>query len=231
MMIITTGDELAWVARLLAAAVAGAVIGLEREIHSHPAGMRTHLMVSMGAAAFMIISMHGFADVVGDEGVSLDPSRVAAQVVSGIGFIGGGAILKYGVSIRGLTTAGSLWATAAVGMAFGSGLLVLGAAAAAIILFSLWPLNVILERLRRERLEESRVRLGMTRLETLDSVYGTMRAEHVGIESIHSQRLGKGRYEVELKLQLPPRLRLPDIELRLSSLDDVEVLESSEAMY
>jgi putative Mg2+ transporter-C (MgtC) family protein len=231
MMTITVGDELVWVLRLVAAAVAGAVIGLERELHSHPAGMRTHLLVSVGAAAFMVLSMHGFADVVGEEGVNLDPSRVAAQVVSGIGFIGGGAILKYGVSIRGLTTAGSLWATAAVGMAFGSGLLILGTAAAAIILFSLWPLHAILARVHRERLEESRIRLGMTRLETLGAVYDALRGEHVAISNIHSQRLGKGRYEVELKLQLPQRLRLPDIGLRLASLDDVEVLESSEASY
>lgn len=230
-MTITTGDELAWTLRLVAAATAGAIIGLERELHSHPAGMRTHLLVSVGAAAFTILSMHGFADVVGDPGVNLDPSRVAAQIVSGIGFIGGGAILKYGVSIRGLTTAGSLWATAAVGMAFGSGLLILGAAAAAIILFSLWPLHAILERVHRERLEESRVRLAMTRLETLGSVYDTMRGEHVAIASIHSHRVSKARYEVELRLQLPQRLRLPDVELRLSSLDDVEVLESSEAPY
>jgi putative Mg2+ transporter-C (MgtC) family protein len=230
-MTITSGDELVWVLRLVAAAVAGAVIGLERELHAHPAGMRTHLLVSVGAAAFMILSMHGFADVVGDPGVSLDPSRVAAQVVSGIGFIGGGAILKYGVSIRGLTTAGSLWATAAVGMAFGSGLLILASCAAAIILFSLWPLHAILSRVHRERLEESRIRLGMTRLETLGAVYDALRGEHVAIANIHSQRLGKGRYEVELKLQLPQRLRLPDIGMRLASLDDVEVLESSEAAY
>lgn len=224
-------NELAWVVRLLLAATAGAVIGFERELHSHPAGMRTHLLVALGAAAFTILSMHGFADVVGDEGVILDPSRVAAQIVSGIGFIGGGAILKYGVTIRGLTTAGSLWATAAVGMAFGSGLLLLGTAAAAIILFSLWPLRAILDRVHRERQEEAQLRLGLTRLETLGAVYDTLRGEHVAIASIHSQRIGKGRYEVELRLQLPQQLRLPDVELRLASLEDVELLESSEAVY
>lgn len=230
-MTITSGDELVWVLRLVAAALAGAVIGLERELHSHPAGMRTHLLVSVGASAFMILSMHGFADVVGEEGITLDPSRVAAQVVSGIGFIGGGAILKYGVSIRGLTTAGSLWATAAVGMAFGSGLLILATAGAIIILFSLWPLRVILDRVHPEHQGLSRIRLSMTRLETLGAVYDSMRGDHVIIAGIHSQRLGKGRYEVELRIQLPPRLRLQDVELQLSSLDDVELLESAEAAY
>lgn len=223
--------ELAWVLRLVLAAVAGAAIGMEREWHSHPAGMRTHLLVSLGSAAFMIISMHGFSDVLGQDGVSEDPSRVAAQVVSGIGFIGGGAILKYGVSIRGLTTAGSLWATAAVGMSFGSGMLILGTAIAAIILFTLGPMRMVIGRMHRERLEESNVRLGITRLETLGAVYDAMRGEHVSIASLNSQRIGKGRYEVELRLQLPTRLRSSDVELRLASLDDVEVLESSEAQY
>jgi putative Mg2+ transporter-C (MgtC) family protein len=179
----------------------------------------------------MIISMHGFADVAGQPGVNEDPSRVAAQVVAGIGFIGGGAILKYGVSIRGLTTAGSLWATAAVGMAFGAGMLLLGTAIAAIILFSLGPLRMVIERLHSDRLEESRVKLGITRLETLGAVYDALRGEHVSILSLNSQRLGKARYEVELRLQLPTRLRLSDIEMRLASLEDVEVLESSEASY
>ncbi len=230
-MTLLPGDELVWVLRLVAAAVAGAAIGAEREWHAHPAGMRTHLLVSLGSAAFMIISMHGFADVAGQPGVNEDPSRVAAQVVAGIGFIGGGAILKYGVSIRGLTTAGSLWATAAVGMAFGAGMLLLGTAIAAIILFTLGPLRMVIDRLHSERLEESRVKLGITRLETLGAVYDALRGEHVSILSLNSQRLGKARYEVELRLQLPTRLRLSDIELRLASIDDVEVLESSEASY
>lgn len=224
-------NELVWVLRLFLAAIAGAAIGMEREWHSHPAGMRTHLLVSLGSAAFMIISMHGFGDVLGDEGVSEDPSRVAAQVVSGIGFIGGGAILKYGVSIRGLTTAGSLWATAAVGMAFGSGMLILGTAIAAIILITLGPLRMLIDRMHRDRIEETNVRLGITRLETLGAVYDTMRGEHVTIASLNSQRIGKGRYEVELRLQLPTRLRPSDIEMRLASLDDVEVLETSDSAY
>jgi uncharacterized membrane protein YhiD involved in acid resistance len=118
-----------------------------------------------------------------------------------------------------------------VGFAFGSGLLILGTAAAAIILFSLWPLHAILDRVHRERLEESRVRLAMTRLATLGAVYDVLRGEHVALVNLSTQRLGKGRYEADLRLQLPQRLRLPDIELRLASLDDVEVLETAETAY
>src|SRR5436309_12025699 len=92
--------------RLLVAAILGAAIGLEREIHEHPAGMRTHLLVALGSAIFTVLSIYGFEGV-GRANVSptVDPTRIAAQVVSGIGFLGAGAILKYGTSIRGLTTA------------------------------------------------------------------------------------------------------------------------------
>ena len=106
--------ELSVIVRLLVASVFGALVGLEREIHEHPAGMRTHLLVSLGSAGFTVLSIDVF-------GVDGDPGRVAAQVVTGVGFLGAGAILKEGATIRGLTTAASLWAVAAVGMAAGAG--------------------------------------------------------------------------------------------------------------
>ena len=107
--------------RLLLSAVLGAVIGYEREIHDHPAGMRTHLLVSLGSAAFTVISIYGFTNTGIANEAPTDPSRVAAQIVTGIGFLGAGAIIKYGTSVRGLTTAASLWVTAAVGMSVGAG--------------------------------------------------------------------------------------------------------------
>src|SRR5687768_14127131 len=104
--------------RMLVAAALGAAIGLEREIHEHPAGMRTHLLVALGSAIFTELSIYAFGGSPAPNGsLPTDTSRVAAQVVSGIGFLGAGAILKYGTSIRGLTTAASLWAAAAIGMA------------------------------------------------------------------------------------------------------------------
>ena len=106
-------DALVVVLQILAAGVAGVVIGLEREIRGHPAGMRTHALIAVGAASFTAIGANGFA--------TGDPARVAAQVVTGIGFVGAGAILREGLTVRGLTTAASLWATAAVGMAFAVG--------------------------------------------------------------------------------------------------------------
>ncbi len=104
--------------RLCIAALLGGILGFERERHGRPAGLRTHLLVSLGAAAFMILS-----PLVASMGKGLpgDPGRIAAQIVSGIGFLGAGAIVKEGVSIRGLTTAASLWIAAAIGMTAGAG--------------------------------------------------------------------------------------------------------------
>jgi putative Mg2+ transporter-C (MgtC) family protein len=103
--------ELELAARLAVGLVLGAVIGFERELHRQPAGFRTHSLVALGSALFTIISAYGFA------GSSVDPTRIAAQIVSGIGFIGAGTILQHRGNIRGLTTAASLWSVAAIGMA------------------------------------------------------------------------------------------------------------------
>lgn len=141
--------QLDLVIRLLVAAVVGALVGLEREIHGHPAGMRTHLLVALGSALFTVLSAHGFG--AGGPGAPVDPTRIAAQIVTGIGFLGAGAIVKEGATIKGLTTAASLWATAALGMAVGAGAHLLGAVATAIVLFSLWPLHWVEDRVVRSR--------------------------------------------------------------------------------
>jgi putative Mg2+ transporter-C (MgtC) family protein len=106
----------------LLALVLSALIGIEREVRAKSAGLRTHTLVGMGAAVFMIVSKYGFGDLIGVSGVSIDPSRIAAQVVSGIGFIGGGLIFVRRDIVRGLTTAATVWVAAAVGMAAGAGL-------------------------------------------------------------------------------------------------------------
>nr|BFE59039.1 MgtC/SapB family protein [Dactylosporangium thailandense] len=127
-----------------------AIIGLEREIRQKSAGLRTHTLVGFAAALIMQVSKYGFADVVGDH-VVLDPSRIAAQIVSGIGFIGGGLIFVRRDAVRGLTTAAVIWLTAAVGMAAGAGLWVLAIAVTAghlLVLLAFTPLAALLPRSR-----------------------------------------------------------------------------------
>ncbi|MFP6561104.1 MgtC/SapB family protein [Paraburkholderia sp. B3] len=121
------------ISRLVLAAALGSVIGFERERLSWAAGLRTHMLVSVGSALIMIVSAFGFADALKTDHVVLDPSRMAAQVVSGIGFLGAGSILLRGEIVRGLTTAASLWSVAAIGLAVGGGLYT-GAIAATIII-------------------------------------------------------------------------------------------------
>ena len=122
--------------RMLLASVLGGVIGLERDMHGRAAGLRTHLLVSLGAAAYTILSLSISKSTLAS-GFPADPARIAAQVVSGIGFLGAGVIIKEGVNIRGLTTAASLWSVAAIGMASGSGYYEIAIFATGIALISL----------------------------------------------------------------------------------------------
>jgi putative Mg2+ transporter-C (MgtC) family protein len=211
-------------ARMLIAAVLGAAIGLEREIHEHPAGMRTHLLVALGSAIFTELSIYGFA---GTTTAPIDPSRVAAQIVSGIGFLGAGAILKYGTSIRGLTTAASLWTAAAIGMAAGAGEWLIAAVGTSIVIFSLWPLNRLVERMHKPGTRALRLRLEVGRLEALGDMSRLLADRRVEIAGINSQRMGKARYEVELDLRMPPAARPQDILGAITAIPDVELLESS----
>jgi putative Mg2+ transporter-C (MgtC) family protein len=114
--------------RLTAGLLLGAIIGFERELHRQPAGFRTHSLVALGAALFTVVSAYGFS------GSLVDPTRIAAQIVSGIGFIGAGTILQYRGHIRGLTTAASLWSVAAIGTAAGAGLYVVAVVGTVLIL-------------------------------------------------------------------------------------------------
>jgi putative Mg2+ transporter-C (MgtC) family protein len=141
-------DNLDVILRLIVAGGLGGLIGLERDVHGRAAGLRTHLLVCMGAALFMIMSIV-VAKMWGPEFVS-DPGRIAAQIVTGIGFLGAGAILKEGFSVRGLTTASSLWIVAAVGMASGAGCYGIAGVTAVLALISLSVLRRIERHYRKD---------------------------------------------------------------------------------
>ncbi len=136
--------------RLLLGAALGGAVGLEREHSGQRAGLRTHLLVGLGACTFTEASAFGFGYLAAHPPLTtLDPSRIAAQVVSGIGFLGAGAILRYGINVRGLTTAASLWVVAALGLASGLGLYVEGVVACGITLLALVGLRPLRTRLQR----------------------------------------------------------------------------------
>ena len=140
---LTLETQLDLALRLAAGLVLGAIIGFERELHRQPAGFRTHSLVSLGAALFTVVSAYGFT------GDLVDPTRIAAQIVSGIGFIGAGTILQHRGHIRGLTTAASLWSVAAIGTAAGAGLYVVAGVGTVLILVILSILDRVEEFARR----------------------------------------------------------------------------------
>lgn len=143
-------NEIEIVIRLVAASVLGGLIGLEREVNNRPAGLRTHVLVSAGAALVMLISMYGFNGL-GENGNGGEPARLAAQVVSGIGFLGAGTILRQGNSIHGLTTAASLWVSGCIGLAIGNGYYLGGLVTSAIVLFSLMTLGILEKKAFRKK--------------------------------------------------------------------------------
>jgi putative Mg2+ transporter-C (MgtC) family protein len=140
------GPELALdeaVLRLLLVLVLAGAVGAERELRDQDAGLRTHMLVGMGAALFVMAGNFAWSELVfgSESGIVLDPSRVVAYVVTGVGFLGAGAILKGNGSVRGLTTAASLWVVAAVGVVVGAGEYALGVAATLVLILSLWPVR------------------------------------------------------------------------------------------
>lgn len=177
--------------RLVLAMVFGAAIGLERERKNWTAGMRTHMMVCVGSALMMMVSAHGFNEVLGDN-IELDPSRVAAQVVSGIGFIGAGTILflKQGV-VRGLTTAAGLWTVAGIGLATGGGMYFAAIATTVLALFILWIIQPLEDKFA-QRFKKKTLRITTVSeeksLEVLNRVFD---ADEVNIASCTLDKAGK----------------------------------------
>jgi putative Mg2+ transporter-C (MgtC) family protein len=160
------GPEIAlWegVVRLLVVAVLAGVVGIERELRDQDAGLRTHMLVGIGATLFVLAANFAWSEIAfgNAAGIVLDPSRVVAYVVTGIGFLGAGAIIKHGLGVKGLTTAASLWVVAAVGVTVGAGEYALGVVAAVLVVASLWPVRRLAHAvgLRRDRTHRLRLEL------------------------------------------------------------------------
>jgi putative Mg2+ transporter-C (MgtC) family protein len=155
------GEPAQSIVRLLVAAVLGSIIGIEREHHGRSAGFRTLLLVGIGSALAMVVSLH-FATVFGNtpqQAIKVDPARVAYGVMMGVGFLGAGAIIRFGASIRGMTTAASIWCTSAVGLACGFGMFYVAGAATAVILFALLVLSRLEQHLPSKWYKAVRVTL------------------------------------------------------------------------
>jgi putative Mg2+ transporter-C (MgtC) family protein len=185
--------ELHWaeaLLRLVLAGILGGAIGTEREIREREAGLRTHMLVAIGAALFTIVSAYGWSDFNFSQrsGITYDPTRIAAQIVTGIGFLGAGAIIRHGLSVRGLTTAASLWVVAAIGIAAGAGYYSAAVVTTIVVLVSLWPLRIVAHRFFE------RIRPGELRLEV---ELQPSESPSVLLESLESRGVAVRAFEVE----------------------------------
>ncbi|MTI94464.1 MAG: MgtC/SapB family protein [Firmicutes bacterium] len=207
------------VIRLLFSVMLGSVIGLEREINNHPAGFRTHVLVCVGASLFTLLSITAFDNS--------DSARVAAQIVSGIGFLGAGTIMREGTSIRGLTTAASLWAVAGVGMAVGSGQYIAALLTAALIVVVLWLFNNLeLRLLQRQYFYLSLVISDEPgQLARVSAALGEM---GVSIKSIQIAQKAEERAQLDIGIKIPAPLNIQDMINRLTEIEGVFTIKFEE---
>mgnify|MGYP003439761680 FL=1 len=199
--------DLSWaevVLRIVLAAGLGGAIGLERELREREAGLRTHMLVSVGAALFTMVSAYAWTDwrFSNEEGLVFDPTRIAAQVVTGIGFLGAGAIIRQGLSVRGLTTAATLWVVAAIGMAAGVGYYWAALVTTALVLLSLWPLRILAYRLAaRMRPEEGRLAVVLPAGTSAVSVLEAVENAGADVSSLEFEEEGDSR-RVDVRVRL-----------------------------
>jgi putative Mg2+ transporter-C (MgtC) family protein len=214
------------IGRVLLAAALGGVIGFEREFRDQPAGFRTHMLVSLGAALFTMAGAYGVASFVGGGGVSFDPTRIAAQVVTGIGFLGAGAILSHGLTVRGLTTAAALWVTAAVGVAVGlgyySGALVTSFVTV-VALVLLKPVETaVVDKMRRGR-RQCLIKLGPElHIADLLSIFD---AYHYRIIAMGIDPVSESERQLSATVAVPPHTETDAIDVELRRVEGVMALE------
>lgn len=201
--------------RLALAAALGAAVGIERELREREAGLRTHLLVALGSALFTIVGAYGFHTV------RTDPTRVAAQVVTGIGFLGAGAIIRQGFAVRGLTTAATLWVVAAIGIAVGAGYYSGALITTAVVLFSLYPVRIAAYRvLIRFRPEDARLLVELPLGASPGTVLDEVERAGMRIESVDVSQEGDRR-RLALDVRIPPDLNPARVVARVAEVEHV----------
>jgi putative Mg2+ transporter-C (MgtC) family protein len=216
--------HLGWAEALLRLALAaglGGAIGIERELRDRYAGLRTHLLVSLGSALFTIVSAYAWTGFKFGSGVTYDPTRIAAQVVTGIGFLGAGAIMRQGVTVHGLTTAATLWMAAAIGMTAATGFYSIAVLATAVTLVVLWPLRIFERRfIDRMRSSSAHVVVDMALGSDASAVLRYLESERavlVGVK-VHDEA---GERKLAADVELGRDVRMVEIINGLLAIDGV----------
>ena len=239
-------DNLAWlqvhkdimmVVRLVLAAILGGIDGIERGSGDRPAGFRTHILVCVGSALFMLVSMYGFDELTpaealheGDLGARRDSARIAAQVVSGIGFLGAGTILHEGLTIRGLTTAASLWMVSAIGLAVGSGMFFLSIMATIITMITLVTFHTWEKRFAATNRSDRRfVRITTSnRNDAIADITGYLILNGIQVKSLNVKKnKDKNNLVIDLYLKVGKNMEGSDYILGLQSIEGVISVENS----
>src|ERR1700677_1260778 len=209
--------------RLVTATVLTGLVGLDRERRESSAGLRTHALVGMSACLLMIVSAFGFADVLGTSAVVLDPSRIAAQVVTGIGFLGAGTIIAHGSLVRGLTTAASVWAVAAIGMAVGGGMYWAALIATAISLVLLVIMRPLERRLDRRWRKQTVTALYDANAVSLDGVLDALHKIDLHVLQLNVEKQPDGiHHQVEIKLDECGEAALQNALQAMAGVDGVQ---------
>ena len=219
--------EMEFLWRLLAATVMGAAIGIEREYHAKEAGIRTHLLVALGSCLFMILSAYGFDAFLGKDHTSFYPSRIASQVVTGIGFIGAGTIILQKQMVRGLTTAAGLWVTAAIGLACGVGMYVIAVVTTVLVLVSLGIINIYLPYFAQK---ERTITFLVEDYNVLTDVLESLRKEKVTILNYEMHKdadENDGKMLVSIEIRMKKYDNIKEISSILRNFEKVELVQIS----
>ena len=202
------------VLRLLLSVLLGGLVGIERERKNHAAGLRTHILVCLGSCLIMVLSMYGFSAFAGEPNVRLDPARLAAQVITGVGFLGAGTILFTGKSITGLTTAASVWVVMAIGLAVGAGFYMPAVTAVVLVLLTLWGLNIVEKRFMKHRRECAITITADTKAQLVDSVQRLLAERGAKLTMVRYvepegiAELSQSLQQIHMNIMLPSREHL-----------------------
>lgn len=216
--------------RLVVAAALSGVVGLEREWRERTAGLRTHMLVGVGSALFTLVSAYGFNEflVGGSNVVRADPSRIAAQIVTGIGFLGAGAIIRQGLNVRGLTTAAGLWVVAAVGMAVGAGYYGGALIGTGVVLFGLGPLRWAEGQLLAWRHTSGRLEIDLRANQPLAPVLSELETRSAKVQRIHLDDGDEEGRELRIEVKLPPGVSGRELVESLSHLEEITAVRWDE---
>lgn len=224
---IWTISEVDLALRILIAAALGGLVGLEREWSNHAAGLRTHILVCIGSAVIMLLSIYGFNQFVSEASVRMDPARLAAQVISGIGFLGAGAIMRDGSKVSGLTTAASIWVVAAIGLCVGAGFLFTAVLTTVIVLISLFVLNKLENQMMRHRRHRQLIIAVVDKPGMIANVFTQLGEQGIQVTkmSLHNKDEGQPVTEMNLSVKVKNDVRLnKSIEL-INSMEHVVSIE------